>query len=127
MANDKKAGHALEGLEVTNSGLTATVGAGLIDGRGVAAVAAPIITAATTTYRGWLISEDGDGTYTTTMGTDDVGASSALALADALLIDVPAGGIAVATGSVNNTTTVVIDLTNRGKTPEVTLDATVSL
>lgn len=96
---------AMEGLDVTFSGLTGTVSEGLIDGRAVPSDTVTI-TAATTTFRGFLISEDGDGTYTVTMGTDDVGASAALAAADALLIDVPAGGIGVLTGAVNNVTTV---------------------
>lgn len=96
---------AMEGLDVTFSGLTGTVSQGLIDGRAVPAGTA-VVTAATTTFRGFLISEDGDGTYTVTMTADNSHASAALAAAAALLIDVPAGGIGVLTGAVNNTTTV---------------------
>jgi len=115
---------AIEGLDVAFSGLTGTFEKGLIDGRAVQAVAAPIVTAASTTFRGFLISEDGDGTYTTTMGTDDVGATAVLAAADALLIDVPAGGIAIITGAVNNTTTVsLLSMERRGAVSAVTLDA----
>ncbi len=103
----------MEGLEVTFSGLTGSVAQGLIDGRAVPAVATVTITAATTTFRGFLISEDGDGTYTVTMGTDDVGATAVLAAADALLIDVPAGGVALLTGAINNTT--VVSLTSMAR------------
>jgi hypothetical protein len=110
----------MEGLEVTFSGLTGSVAQGLIDGRAVPAVASVVVTAATTTFRGFLISEDGDGTYTVTMGTDDGAASAALAADAALLIAVPAGGVALLTGAVNNTTVVSLtSMERRGELPAI--------
>lgn len=112
---------AIEGLEYSASGLTITFGEGLIDGRAVPSASPAAVTPATTTFRGFLVSEDGDGTYTVTMGTDDVGATAALAVADALAnLDVPTGGIGICAGAVNNTTTLSdIDMSVRGALPPV--------
>lgn len=127
---DLKSGHAIEGLEVTISTLTVQTAAGLIDGRSVAANAAAGTLVASTTvgkFRGQLVSEDGDGTFTVTLGTDDL-ASAALAAADAQLIDVPSGGIAISTHVVKQDGTVSDpDISVRGKVAKITLDATTSL
>jgi hypothetical protein len=115
-------GAAVEGLSFDFSGLTITFEEGLIDGRAVASATA-VPTAATTTFRGFLVSEDGDSTYTVTQTADDSHASAALAAAAALLLKVPAGGVGVITGAVNNATTLsLLSMEVRGKLPAVTND-----
>jgi len=97
----------VEGFAVlgTSAVLDIDLGAGSIDGRHVDATIDQGVTAATTggKFRGYLISEDGDGTFTVTAGTDDL-ASAVLAAADALLIAVPAAGVAIMTGVATDTT-----------------------
>jgi hypothetical protein len=113
-------GATMEGLDFLAPDLTATISAGLIDGRAVAAATATL-TAAGSNFRGFLVSEDGDGTYTVTLGTDAL-ATAVLAAAEALTLDVPAGGVGIATGAVNNTTTVtLLSMEQRGKLPKVSV------
>lgn len=93
---------AVEGLEVTVATLDLDTALGTIDGRAIAAAdPAGGMTAATTAdkFRAQLLSEDGDGTFTVTLGTDDL-ASAALAAAEALTIAVPSGGVGVCTAVV---------------------------
>ena len=120
-------GVAMEGLEYSASGLTLSFGAGLIDGRAVDATDAPIVTAASATDVGFLISEDGDGTYTVTMAAADA-ADAAAALVEALAIDVPAGGVGVLVGTADNTTVLsLITVSVRGKLTAVSADETITL
>jgi len=129
MADSVKAGHAIDGLFITMSTLNMVNGAGQIDGRTIESGTAGAVTGATTStkFQASLLSEDGDGTFTVTKGTDDL-ASAALAAADALLIPVPAGGVAIATVVVKEDGTVSnLDHSRRGESAAVTADDTVSL
>jgi hypothetical protein len=115
---------AVEGFEYSASGLTISFGEGLIDGRAVAAGSPADVTPATADFRGFLVSEDGDGTWTVTQTADDSHASAALAAAAALELAIPAGGVALVTGAVNNTTTLSeISIARRGEVPEDTASA----
>jgi TctA family transporter len=120
-------GVAMEGLEYSASGLTLSFGAGLIEGRAIDATAAPAVTAAGATDIGFLVSEDGDGTYTVTMASADA-ADAAAALVEALAIDVPAGGVGVLAGTADNTTVLsLITISVRGKLSPVSADETITL
>ena len=102
----------------------AAVEEGLIDGRAVAGGSGVTATAATTgaKFRGCLVSEDGDGTYTATLGTDDLD-SAALAAANANTLDVPAGGVGVVTFAVDNGTTItLVSMAARGRKPSILTD-----
>ena len=103
--------------------LDLSIGAGFIDGREVLADAAVTVVAATTDFRGYLISEDGAGAFVATAGPDDAG-TAAQALADALVIEVPAGDTAIMAGVVTDTTAVgqLKDSSVKGKLPPVTAD-----
>ena len=125
---DLAKGAAVEGLDFLAPSLTATVAAGLIDGRAVAATTVTL-TASTTggKYRGALISEDGDGTYTATLGTDDLD-SAALAAAEALTLAVPSGGVGIATCAVDATTGVtLLSMAVRGQLPGTTTDGVLAI
>lgn len=125
-ANSVK-GALVEGfIPLAGTTVNLSIGAGFIDGREVLADTSVTVTAATTTYRGYLVSEDGAGAFVVTMGADDVGATGALAIADAIAnIDVPAGDVAIFVGAIDDTTTVgeLKDSSVKGKLPPVTLDA----
>ena len=113
---------AIEGFgSVAASTLTLAGDGGTIDGRNVP-VLAGTVTASTTggKFRSWILSEDGDGTYTVTMGTDDEHDSEALAFADIGDLVVPAGGIGLLGGVTDNTDAeYAFDLSVRGKLPPV--------
>lgn len=120
-------GSIVEGFHAlsTENLLDVDLGAGIVDGRHVVATIDVGVTGATTggKFRGYLISEDGDGTFTATAGTDDLD-TAVLAAADALLIDVPAGGVAILTGVATQTTAVaqLKSVARQGETPPITVD-----
>ena len=123
-ANQVK-GALVEGFQpLTGTLLNLSIEGGFIEGREVLADTSVTVTAASTTFRGYLVSEDGAGAFVVTMGTDDVGATGALAIADALAnIAVPAGDTAIFVGAVNTTTTVaqLKDSSVKGKLPAITV------
>lgn len=111
---------AMEGFgSVAASTLAVSADGGTIDGVNKPAVAVTAVVA-TTTYKGFLVSEDGDGTYTITHTADNAAASAAAALALAVALDVPAGGIGLFAGSVGTANAEnPFDLSVRGKLPPV--------
>jgi hypothetical protein len=131
-ANDHRSGVVLEGMmPLTGTTNALSISAGYVDGREVLADTSVTVTVASTTYRGYLVSEDGAGAFVVTMGTDDVGATEALALADALLIEVPTGDVGVFAGVIDTTTAVALlkDNSVRGKLPFalIAADETITL
>ncbi len=99
--------------------LAVTASEGLIDEVAKPAVAVTAIVASTT-FKGFLVSEDGDGTYTITHTADDIAVSAILALAAAEALDVPAGGIGLFAGSVDTTDAELpFSLAVRGNLPPV--------
>ncbi len=113
-------GAAIEGFDsMLAATLTVTADAGLIDGVAKPAVSVTVV-AATNTFVGYLVSEDGDGTYTITHTADDVAATAVLALAAAEALDVPAGGTGLFVGSADDTDAEYpFSLSVRGKLPPV--------
>lgn len=108
------------GLAASTLNIT-TQDPGLVDGRAVPALS-EAVTAATTggKFRGFLVSEDGDGTYTVTQTADDSHDDAATALTAALDLAVPAGGIGIVAGSVSSTAVQgTFSLAVQGKEPEV--------
>ncbi len=109
----------MEGFDILDiTLLDVTTSEGLINGRAVASTVHGV-TAAASTFEGFLISEDGDGTFTITQTAD--AASAVLAAAAALALDVPAGGIAVLTGAVSPTVVTLPSMEQRGKLPKVSV------
>lgn len=114
---------AIEGFGgLASPALTVTSEPGMIDGVHKDAVSVTAVVA-TTTFKGFLVSEDGDGTYTITHTADDVAATAALALDAAELLDVPAGGTGLFTGAVDDTDADHgYRISVRGKVPPVSAD-----
>ena len=130
--NDHRAGVVVEGFQpLAGTTVALSIEGGFIDGREVYADTSVTVTAASTTFRGYLVSEDGAGAFVVTMGTDDVGATEALALADALLIEVPTGDVGIFAGVVDTSTAVALlkDNSVQGKLPFalIAADETITL
>ena len=123
-ANEVK-GAKVEGFAVgAGTLLDLDIGAGYIDGRPVPADAAVSVTAASATFRGYIVHEDGAGSLSVTMTADDSAADAAEALAQAEALDVPAGEIAILAGAVDDTTAVGLLKSSsvKGKLPDVSAD-----
>ncbi len=119
-ASDHRGGVVVEGFTpAAGTTVALSIGAGYIDGREVLADTSVTVTAATTTFRGYLVSEDGAGAFVVTMTADDSSASEALAIADAEALEVPTGDVAIFVGAVNTATAVGLlkDNSVRGKLP----------
>lgn len=117
-------GAAIEGFGgVAAATLAVTSEEGLIDGVAKPAIAVTAVPASAT-FKGFLVSEDGDGTYTITHTADDIAATAALALAAAEALDVPEGGVGIFAGSVDDTDAEYpFSMAVRGKLPPVSADA----
>lgn len=114
---------AIEGFgSVAASTLAVSADGGIIDGVNKPVVAATAVVATTGgKFKGFLVSEDGDGTYTITHTADDAAATAAAALVLAAALAVPSGGIGLFAGSVGSANAEnPFDLSVRGKLPAVT-------
>lgn len=119
--DERPAGAALSGFGNLSATLLAiSADGGQIDGRNVGDVTATAVVASTT-WKAWLVSEDGDGTFTITHSADDAYASEALALVGIADLEVPTGGTALFAGTVDTSTAAnQFDFTVAGRLPEVT-------
>jgi len=103
--------------DMAGAALTVTADQDLIDGVHKPAVSVTAVIAGST-FKGYLVSEDGDGTYTITHTADDVAATAALAMDAAELLAVPAGGIGLFVGAVDtNDADLGYRMSVRGKLP----------
>jgi hypothetical protein len=91
---------------LAGSALNLSISGGSIDGRWVAADTSVAVTAGDSgsVYSGFLVSEDGSGSFVVTNGADTDHATEALAIAQAKALDVPTGDTALFVGTASTTT-----------------------